>query len=227
MPPAPRPPISLRLLRLAAALLETGLLITMGAMLLEGSIQNPDADGPPSLPIRPGWGLVPIAAVAFAHGWQRFVRPRRFAFAIAGAIVGALGGALRPDIGIGERFRDALVGALVGAIMMGVMMSVDDESAALMEGGAQPWRELLFGALLSMIGALPAGIWGGFVLAMPSIGVGLVILGRCAWYDARVAVPKRSAAALLRVFLALFLALLGLGLLVVSPGMSLGLLRLH
>jgi len=221
-----RPPLPSKLIRFAAALLEAGLLVTIGTILLDKAIHNPDSDGP-DLPIWPGVRVLPILIVAGAYAVQRFVRPRKAAFVVAGALVGALGASLRAGIEPLERLRDGGAGLVAGAIMTGLMMSVDDEAATLLEGGAQPWRELFMAALLVTIGAMPAVILGGFVLAVPTIVAGIVILLRCIRYDAPVVVPQRSVGAVARVFIAMLLGLLAMGFLVVTPLLSLGMLRKH
>ena len=219
--PTLRQPIAAKWIRLAAALLEAGLLVAAGAMFLSGSIQDTDTDGP-RIPIRVGLSVIPILVVAFLYAVQRIVKPRRFAFMIAGALVCALGAALCAGLEPIQRLIDALRGFAVGAIAMGFLMSIDDEGTSLLEGEANPWRELFMGTLLVTFGAMPSAIYGGFVLALPVIFIGIGFLVRCIRYDARVVVPRRSFAAACRVFLAILFVLLALGFLVVLPMVSLG-----
>ena len=202
-------------------------MLTVGAMFLSGTIQNADEDEPSKLPIRVGLGIIPIMLVALAHAVQRVFRPRKFAFMIAGALVCALGSALRPDLEPLQRFLDALRGFVVGGIVMGFLMSVDDESDELLDGGAKPWRELFMGTLLVTFGAFPSGIYGGFVLALPAILLGIGFLARCIRYDAPIVVPRKNAGAAFRIFIALLFLLLACGFLVVCPMISLGLTRPH
>lgn len=212
-------------MRLAATLLESALLVTVGAMFLSGAIQETNDDEPPRIPIRVGLSIIPILMVSFAYAVQRVVAPRRFAFMIAGALVCALGGALRAGLEFSQRFLDALRGFAVGAIVMGFLMSVDDEGTALLESEASPWREMFMGILLVTFGAMPSGIFGGFVLALPAIFVGIGFLVRCIRYDARVVVPRRNFGAAFRIFLSVLFVMLALGFLVVLPMMSLGMMQ--
>jgi hypothetical protein len=207
--------------------LEASLLVCVGVMLLDGAIQNPDAEGPTRLPIPVGISVIPILIVALAYAVQRFIRPRRFAFMVAGAIVCALGAALRAGIEPLARLLDALRGCVVGALVMGFFMSVDENSAELLEGGARPGHELVMGILLVTFGAMPSAIFGGFILAIPTILLGLVILIRCIHYDAPLVVPRKSLGLAVRIFVAMLFGLLALGFLVVCPMMSLGMMRLH
>lgn len=220
-----RPPIPAKLIRWAAALLESGLLVVLGSIALDGSVQDPESDGPSRLPLRLGFRIIPIVVVALAYAVQRLVKPRRFAFLFAGAIVSALAMAIREGLEPLQRLLDALRGFAVGAILTGLMMSIDDETMSLEENPIQPWRELFLAILLVTFGAMPSAIWGGFVLALPTILVGLVVLVRCLRYDAPIVVPRRSAGAAFRVFLALLFVLLALGFLVVCPMISLGMMR--
>lgn len=222
--PSLRPPIPAKWIRLAATLLEAGVLVTVGAMFLSGSIQDANDDEPPRLPIRVGLSVLPILMVSLAYAVQRVVAPRRFAFMIAGALVCALGGALRAGLELSQRLLDALRGFAVGAIVMGVVMSIDDEGTSLLESKASPWHEMFMGILLVTFGAMPAGIWGGFVLALPTVFVGIGFLVRCIRYDARIVAPRRSFGAAFRVFLAILFILLAIGFLVVLPMLSLGML---
>jgi len=225
--PSNRAPLPPKLIRLAAALLEAGVLVCAGVMLLDGAIQEPDSDGPKHMPVRVGISVIPILVVVTAYAVQRFIRPRRFSFMLAGAVVCALGGALRAGIEPLERLLDALRGFVLGALLMGFFMSVDDEGTTLLESGAKPWREFFMGTLLVTLGSMPSAIYGGFVLAIPTILVGLVILARCIHYDAALVVPRKSIGAAARVFLAMLFGLLGLGFLVVCPMMSLGMMRVR
>ncbi len=225
--PQIRPPIPAKWLRLAAALLEAGLLVTVGAMFLSGSIQESSDEGPSNLPVRVGLGIIPILGVSALYAAQRIFRPRRFAFMIAGALVCALGGALRTGLEFSQRLLDALRGFAVGAIAMGFLMSVDDEGTNLLDSGAKPWRELFMGTLLVTLGALPSGIYGGFVLVLPVIFLGIGFLVRCIRYDAPIVVPRKSAGAALRIFLAILFLLLACGFLVVCPMLSLGMMPRH
>ncbi len=225
--PSLRPPVPPKLIRLAAALLEAGLLVCVGAMLLDGAIQNPDSEEPTQLPIRVGVSMVPILVVTLVYAVQRVIRPRRFAFMIAGAVVCALGGALRAGLEPSERLLDALRGFVVGALVMGFFMNVDGNSAELLEGGARPGPELVMGFLLVTLGALPSAIFGGFLLAIPTILLGVVILVRCIRYDGLLVVPRKSLGAAMRVFLAMLCGLLALGFLIVCPMISLGMMRVR
>lgn len=225
--PSPRPPLPPKLIRLAASLLEAGLLLCAGVMLLDGAIQDADSEGPKHFPIRVGVSAIPILIVVVAYGVQRFLAPRRFSFMLAGAVVCALGGALRAGIEPLQRFWDALRGFAVGGFLMGFLMTVDDDSTTLLEGGAQPWRELLMAGFLVTFGVMPSAIFGGFVLALPTIIVGIIILVRCIRYDARIVAPRRSIGAATRVFIAMLLGLLAVGFLIVCPRLSLGMLHAH
>jgi len=226
-PPTLRPPIPAKLIRIAAAFLESGLLVTVGVMFLSGSIQDPEAESSKRLPIHVGISVVPILLVSWAYAIQRVVRPCRFAFMLAGALVCALGGALCAGIEPLQRLLDALRGFVAGGIVMGFLMAVDTDTTALLEGGAQPGHEVFVAIMLVTLGALPSGIFGGFVLALPTIVTGAVLLVRCIRYDAPIVVPRKSAGAAFRVFLAMLFVLLALGFLVVCPLLSLGMMRLR
>lgn len=222
--PFTRPSISSKLLRISAALLESGLIVVFGVLLLAGVGDGPDSDGVKP-PIRVGLSVIPVLIVAMAYAIQRIWRPRRFAFVIAGALACALGAAFRAGLEPLHRLLDALRGFVVGAIVTGLLMSIDDEATDLLEGEVKPWREMFFGLLLVTFGAMPMAIYGGFVWAIPTIVLGIVVLVRCLRYDAPTVVPHKDAGALARVFLALLFVLLGLGFLVVCPMISLGMLR--
>ena len=225
--PSIRPPLPPKLIRLSAALLEAGLLVCVGVMFLDGAIQNPDTEGPSRLPIPVGFSVVPILVVTLIYAVQRVIRPRRFAFMIAGALVCALGAALRAGLEPSERLLDALRGSAVGAVAMGFLMSVDENSAVLLEGGARPGPELGMGILLVTFGAMPSAIRGGFILAIPTILLGLVILIRCVLYDAPLVVPRRSLGLALRIFITMLFGLLALGFIIVCPMISLGMMRMR
>jgi len=224
--PFTRPPISAKLLRISAALLESGLLIVFGVLLLAGVGDGPDSDAVKP-PIHVGLSVLPILVVAIAYAIQRIWRPRRFAFVIAGALACALGAAFRAGLEPLQRLLDALRGFVVGAIVTGFLMSIDDEATDLLEGEVKPWREMFFGLLLVTFGAMPMAIYGGFVWAIPTILLGIFVLVRCLRYDAPLVVPRKSGAALTRVFLTMLFLLLGIGFLAVSPMISLGLRRFH
>lgn len=225
MLPSIRPPIPAKLIRIAAAFLESGLLFSIGAIFLDGTIQDSKAEGPRPLPLRLGFSILPIVIVALVYAVQRLVKPRRFAFMMAGAIVCALGSALRDGLEPLDRLLDGLRGLVVGAIVMGFVMSIDDEATTLLESGAKPWHEMFFGILLVTFGAMPSAIFGGFVWAVPTIVVGLAVMIRCIRHDAPVVVPRRSMGAAFRIFLSLLFVLLALGFLVVCPMISLGMMR--
>lgn len=203
------------------------MLVCVGAMFLDGAIQNADSEEPSRLPMRVGISVVPILVVTLVYAVQRVLRPRRFAFMIAGALVCALGAALRAGLEPSERLLDALRGSAVGAVAMGFLMSVDENSTELLEGGARPGPELVMGILLVTFGAMPSAIFGGFILAIPTILLGLVILIRCVRFDAPLVVPRKSLGLALRIFIAMLFGLLALGFLVVGPMMSLGMMRLR
>lgn len=222
-----RPAISEKWIRRGAALLEMNVLVVLGAMMLTGIVQDTTGELDGKLPLRVGFGIVPILLIALAYAAQRIARPRRFAYIIAGALVCGLGAALHPGIDIGARLLDGLRGLVVGAILTGIMMTLDDEGTMLQEAGIKPWREMFFAMLLITFGAFPSAIFGGFVLALPSILLGIVFLVRCIRYDAPVVVPRRNAGAALRIALAMLFVLLGLGFLVVCPMISLGMMRGH
>lgn len=219
-----RSAIAEKWIRRGAALLEMNVLVVLGAMMLTGIVQDTTGEVDEKLPLRVGFGIVPILVIAGVYAAQRIARPRRFAYIIAGALVCGVGAALHPASDIGSRFLDGLRGLVLGAIATGVMMTLDDEGTLLLEGGIKPWRELFFAMLLITFGAFPSAIFGGFVLALPGILLGIVFLVRCIRYDAPVVVPRRNAGAALRIFLAMLFVLLGLGFLVVCPMLSLALL---
>jgi hypothetical protein len=196
-------------------------------MFLDGVIQGADADGPSRIPMRVGFAIVPILLVALAYAAQRMVRPRRFAFLISGALVCAIGAAFRTGLEPLQRLLDALRGLVIGALLMGFFMTIDDEGTGLLEGGAKPWRELFMAILLITFGSMPSAIFGGFVLALPNIVLGIVLLVRCIRHDAPVVVPQKSMGAAARVFLAMLFGLLALGFLIVCPMISLGIMRVH
>ena len=203
------------------------MLVCVGAMFLDGAIQNAEAEGPSRLPIRVGISVVPILVVTLGYAVQRVLRPHRFAFMIAGALVCALGAALRAGLEPSARLLDALRGFAVGGLVMGFFMSIDENSTELLEGGARPGPELVMGILLVTFGAMPSAIFGGFILAIPTILLGLVILIRCVRFDAPLVVPRKSLGLALRIFIAMLFGLLALGFLVVGPMMSLGMMRLR
>lgn len=209
-------------IRLAAAFLEAGLLVAVGAMFLSGVVEDRDADLDDYLPMRVGIGIVPILIVAAGYAIQRVVYQRRFAFVIAGALVCGLGAALRAGIEPLQRLADGLRGIVVGAIVMGIAMNIDAEGTNLLEGEANPFREVFFGFLLIAFGSFPSAIWGGFVLAWPSILMGMGILVRCIRYDAPTVAPKKDVRAALRIFASMLFLLLGAGFLIVCPMISLG-----
>jgi len=225
LPSSLRPAISAKWIRRSAALLEMNVLVTLGAMMLSGVVQDAHGELDGRLPLHVGVGIVPILLIAVVYAAQRITRRRRFAFVIAGALVCGVGAALHPAIDIGSRLLDGLRGLVAGAILTGIMMTLDDEGTMLQEGGIKPWRELFFAMLLITFGTFPAMIWGGFVLAVPSILMGIGFLFRCIRYDAPVVVPRRNAGAAFRIFLAMLFVLLGLGFLVVCPMISLGMER--
>jgi hypothetical protein len=197
----------------------------MGAMLLAGIVQDSVPEDSLRFPIRVDWSVIPILFTALVYAIQRIRRPRRYAFVLAGALVCALGGVLRADIELSQRALDAFRGVILGAIVTGLLMNIDDDTSALLEGGAQPWRELFVAILLVTFGSMPSSIYGGVFLAWPTILLGLVLLVRCLRYDAPLVVPHKDAGALARVFLALLFVLLGLGFLVVCPMISFGMQR--
>lgn len=219
-----RPPISAKLLKISAAFLESGLIVVFGVLLLAGIGDGPDSDSVKP-PIRVGISVIPVLLVAIAYAIQRIWRPRRFAFVIAGALACALGAVFRAGLEPLQRLLDALRGFAVGAIVTGFLMTIDDEATVLLEGEVKPWREMFFGLLLVTFGAMPMAIYGGFVWAIATILLGIVVLVRCLRYDAPLVVPRKSIAALTRVFLSLLFLLLGIGFLVVCPMISLGMLR--
>lgn len=227
LPSSIRPPIAAKWIRRSAALLEFNVLVVFGALMVSGIVQDGKEELGETLPIRVGWGIVPILIIAAVYAAQRIVRQRRFAFVIAGALVCGVGAALHPGIEITQRLLDGLRGIVVGAILTGFMMNLDDEGTLLLERDIKPWRELFFATLLVMFGAFPSAIFGGFVLALPSIVMGMALLVRCIRYDAPVVVPRKNAGAAFRVFLAMLFVLLGLGFVVVCPMISLGMMRLH
>lgn len=222
MPPAsPRLPLRPGLLRAAAALLEAGLLLVLGVLFLDGTIQD-DTEGPSRLPLRPGLLALPVLLVAGAYAVQRVARPVPHAFPLACALACALGAALRPGLGPLDRAIDGLVGLLTGAFFASVVVRLDGVADELLRGEAKPWNELVFGMLLVTFGAMPSALAGGFVLALPTLSLGLLLLGRCILLDTRAALRQRSPGGAARALLALPLWLLGLGFLVVCPMISLG-----
>lgn len=221
--PPSRPLIPSKLLRISAALLESGLLLVFGALLLSGVVQDVDSEASQQLPLHVGARVIPILIVAMVYAIQRMWCPRRFAFVLAGAFACALGAAFRAGLEPLQRLLDTLRGFAVGAILTGFLMNIDNESTGLLEGPAKPWRELFFGLLLVTFGAMPMAIYGGFVWSTLTIFGGLAVLIRCIRYDAPTVVPQRNAGALGRMFLAMLFVLLALGFLVVGPMISMGL----
>jgi hypothetical protein len=202
--------------RLAAALVESGVLVAVGAMFFSGSIAH--SEEPPPLPIRLGPGAAPYLLVVGAYAIQRLTRPRGWAFTAAFALACSLGAALRPGLPLLRRPGEAALALLVGAIAGGLVMPINDEGDSLIGAGVKPWRELYFASLLVFFGTLPAAITGGFVLALPTIALGLWILARGAWHDLRqLARGGPRAGALVRLLLGLGIGLLGLGLAAVTP----------
>jgi hypothetical protein len=206
-----------RLIRVASTLLESGMLLAFGAMFVSGMVAAPEGEAP-RLPMRLGLSAVPSLVVVAGYAAKRLTRPRGWAFAAACALVCSFGAALRPGLPPLGRLGDGVLGLLVGVIMGGLVMPLDDEADALIKSGSRPWRELFYGSLLAVFGVLPSVIVGGFVLALPTMGVGLWVLGRGLRYDLRQLVRgggRGGAAA--RLLLGLALGLLGLGMAVVSP----------
>lgn len=215
-----RLPLPARLVRVASTLLESGMLVTFGAMFSSGLIAAPEGEGPP-LPLRLGLSAAPWLLVVVAYAAARLTRSRGWAFTAACALVCALGAALRPGLLPLGRLGDGGRGLLAGAIMGGLLMPLDDEGETLIKAGSRPWHELFFACLLVFFGSLPSVIVGGFVLALPTMVIGLGILGRGLHHDLRQLVRggARGVAAA-RLLLALALGLLGLGMAIMSPAFS-------
>ena len=225
-PLVPRLPLPPGRLRVAGTLLEAGLLLSFAGMSLSGQLQAGGSDEfeEPRMPIRLGLRALPVLAVIAVYVAQRLVRPQPRAFLLAGALVVGLGSALRAGVSPLERVRDGLLGLVVGAFVTGFVMPLDGEVESLrQEGTAQPWRELLFATMLVFLGSLPAAVAGGFLVAVPTIALGLWVMGRGVVHDARRlwwGDGRTGAAA--RLALALPMGLMGLGLLGVTPLLSLG-----
>lgn len=221
--PDPRPPLPPGRVTLAAALLESGLLLTFAGMFLSGQVQRGDEREGLDLPIRLGVSAVPALVVIGAYAVLRLTRPLRGSFVVAGALVCGLSAALRAGIAPLERLRDGLIGLIVGALVAGLVLPLDGEARELRGSTAQPWRELLFASFLLLFGSMPAGVAGGFLVATPTIALGLWTLGRGGLHDLRqLWRGDRRTDAVARLAVALPIALLGLGLLVVTPLLSLG-----
>lgn len=203
-------------------------MLVFGALFLSGSIQHDD-QGPDPLrdgPLRLGARGLPVVLVLAGYALRRVLRPGRFNFVVAGALVGALGASVAPGLLWWQRLLDAGRGLVLGLLLTGVLMNLDSVGNELLESSTAPWRELIFGLLLITLGSLPSAIFGGALLAVPAIAMGLWVLGRGGWFDGVWVVRGSSGCgwAALRWVLGVLLFLVGLGLAVVSPLISLGLL---
>ncbi len=210
--------------RLAAVLLESSLLLSIGAMFLAGLVSGGDTADEPHYPLRLGPSAVPLLVVIGAYAVQRLLRPRPRAFLVAGALVASTGALMAPATSVPQRVGHAALAFLVGAIVTWWSLPLDREGDRLIGATAWTWRELLFTGFLVFLGGMPSMIAGGFVLVVPSMVVALLIVGR----NLRLELAtlrhgdRGRSGAVARLLVGLFLGQMALGMVFVGPLLSLG-----
>jgi hypothetical protein len=212
--------------------LEASVLVALVAIVASGALA---AEPPPTvLPIPLGLEDTPSLAAIGAYvllrdRWSRGARwSRRVpAFVIACAVTMGAAVATHPPDGMGAPHA-LLAGALTGLIFGSLGMPLHRLATDLEAGEPRPWRELHVACTLVALGSRGASARGGAIVAAPTIGAGFSLLLRGLRYDASAVrgAPRGAAAAALRVLLGLAFAALGVALLVLTVGLSLGLVRL-
>lgn len=215
-----RRPLSPRLVRLAAVLAETSLLLALVGVVAGGVFHEDEPHPPFRLSLADLPGLLVIAAYA---GSVR-VRRHPLAFVAATALVIALGAVAHPDPAMG-RLLSALLGLPVGAVLASFCMPVHRLTATMADGAPHPWREVHVGATLAVLGSLACTVRGGALLGAPAIGVGIVVLLRALRFDVPAIVrPGDRGPAFVRTIVGALALAMATGLLVVASLISFGLM---
>lgn len=215
-----RRPLSPRLVRLAAVLAETSVLLALVGVVAGGVFHEGDPQPPIPLSLADLPGLLVIAAYA---GSVR-VRRHPLAFVAATALVIALGAFAHPDPDKGSALS-ALLGIPVGAVLAFFCMPVHQLTAAMSDGAPHPWREVQVGATLAVLGSLACAVRGGALLGAPAIGVGILVLLRALRFDLPAIVrPGERGSAFLRTIVGTLALAMATGLIVVASLISFGLM---